>query len=99
MMEPPLLNPNEASRLCPVLTDEDVPYLRENLLIETVKAAFGQSRGGRKPKQSDEAWEWINSEDREHPFSFDHCCIACGVNPEKLLEHLHFYRRKLTGKP
>ncbi len=24
-----------------ILTDEDIPYLRENLLIESVKSAFG----------------------------------------------------------
>ena len=48
-----------------ILTDEDIPYLRENLLIESVKSAFGESRGGQKRKPSDEAWEWIISEDRE----------------------------------
>lgn len=77
-----------------LITDEDIPYLRENLLIESVKSAFGESRGGRKRKPSDEAWQWIISEDRELPFSFNQCCLACGVDPEKMLDWLCYYKRK-----
>lgn len=79
-----------------ILTEEDVPYIRENLLIETARSAFGESRGGRKRKPSDEAWEWIISEEGDLPFSFEQCCHACGVDPEKMLEWLRFYKRKLS---
>lgn len=76
------------------LADEDIPYLRENLLIESVKSAFGESRGGRKRKPSDEAWAWIISDDQELPFSFNQCCLACGVDPDTMLDWLHYYKRK-----
>lgn len=79
------------------LTEDDLPFIRENLLIESLKSAFGESRGGRKRKPSDEAWEWILSEDRELPFSFNQCCLACGIDPEKLLESLRYYKRKLLS--
>ncbi|OUX64639.1 MAG: hypothetical protein CBE36_07275 [Oceanospirillaceae bacterium TMED276] len=80
-----------------ILTDEDIPYLRENLLIESVKSAFGESRGGQKRKPSDDAWEWIISEDRELPFSFNQCCLACGVDPDKMLDWLRYYKRKFMS--
>lgn len=79
-----------------ILTEEDVPFIRENLLIETARSAFGESRGGRKRKPSDEAWEWIISEEGDLPFSFEQCCHACGVDPETMLEWLRFYKRKLS---
>ena len=79
-----------------ILTEEDVPFIRENLLIETARSAFGESRGGRKRKPSDEAWEWIISKEGELPFSFEQCCHACGVDPEQMLEWLRFYKRKLS---
>ena len=85
------------SELANVIGDEDLPYLRENLLIESVKAAFGESRGGRKRKPSDDAWEWILSDDCGLPFSFDQCCLACGVDPEKMLDWLRFYKRRLLS--
>ncbi|MCG8613788.1 MAG: hypothetical protein MI864_25035 [Pseudomonadales bacterium] len=80
-----------------ILTAEDIPYLRENLLIESVKSAFGESRGGRKRKPSDEAWEWIIAEDRELPFSFNQCCLACGVDPDTMLDWLRYYKCKLLS--
>ena len=79
-----------------ILTEEDVPFIRENLLIETARSAFGESRGGRKRKPSDEAWEWIISNEGELPFSFEQCCHACGVDPELMLEWLRFYKRKFS---
>ena len=80
-----------------ILSDEELPHLRESLLIESVKSAFGESRGGQRRAPSDEAWEWIISEERELPFSFNRCCLACGVDPEKMLDALRFYRRKLLS--
>lgn len=79
------------------LTDEELFLLREKLLIESVKSAFGQSRGGRKRKPSDEAWEWVISVDRELPFSFFKCCSTCGLDPEKMLDWLRYYKRKLMS--
>lgn len=76
------------------IPDNAFPFLREKLLIETVKSAFGESRGGLKRKPSEEAWEWILSENREMPFSFAQCCREWGVDPDKMLEWLRYYRRK-----
>ncbi len=81
-----------------ILTDDDILDLRENLLIETAKSAFGESSGGRKPKPSAEAWEWIISEEQKLPFSFDNCCIACGADPELMLGWLRYYKRKLCKR-
>jgi len=80
-----------------ILTHGETLRIREYLLVESVKSAFGESRGGRKRKPSDEAWEWIISEERELPFSFDRCCLACGLDPEKMLDSLRYYKRKLLG--
>jgi hypothetical protein len=77
------------------LSDTDITTIRESLLIESVKSAFGASRGGRKRKPSDEAWEWILSDDREQPFSFARCCRSFGVDHEEMIELLRYYRRKL----
>lgn len=80
------------------LTDEDIPFIRENLLIESVKSAFGESRGGRKPVPSAEAWEWIISGEKELPFSFENCCFACGLDPDALLDLLQYYKKKLLKR-
>ena len=77
------------------LLDQDFPLIREILLLETVKSAFGESRGGLPRKPSEEAWEWILSENRELPFSFARCCGEWDVDPEKMLDWLRYYRRKL----
>jgi hypothetical protein len=97
-----LLEKLEASKdldgeLSKILSDEDIPSIRKNLLIESVKSAFGASRGGNKRKPSDEAWEWIVSEDFNQPFSFAQCCFACGVDPENMLDWLRYYKRKLKS--
>ena len=78
-----------------ILTNKNTSHLREQLLIESVKSAFGESRGGQKRTPSDEAWKWIISEERELPFSFNQCCLACEVDPEKMLSWLFYYKRKL----
>lgn len=91
-----LNNSNELESGPENLTDEDLPFLRENLLIESVKSAFGESRGGRKPEPSAEAWEWITSGERNLPFSFDNCCIACGLDPERMLGLLEYYKKKFS---
>ena len=80
-----------------ILTEEDLPYLWENLLVETIKSAFGLSRGGRKRKPSMEAWAWILSDKEDQPFSFSECCEQLGVNPETMLEGLEFHSRKLLS--
>ncbi|UZE97266.1 hypothetical protein [Alkalimarinus alittae] len=80
-----------------ILTEEEILLLKENLIVETAKSAFGLSRGGNKRKPSDEAWEWILSEDRELPFSFAACCREWNADPDKVLEGLRYYRRKLLS--
>lgn len=80
-----------------ILAEEDLPYLREGIIIETVRAAFGISRGGKNRKPSDEAWEWILSEDKEFPFSFEECCKEFGADPETVLEMLAYQKRKLMS--
>lgn len=77
------------------ILDHDIPAIRERLLLETVKSAFGESRGGLPRKPSEEAWEWILSENLELPFSFARCCREWGADPEKMLDWLRYYRRKL----
>jgi len=78
------------------IPEDEVPFIREYLLIETVKSAFGMSRGGRNRQPDDESWEWIVSEDQASPFSFRNCCLSMGVSPDDLLEWLFWYRKKLN---
>ena len=80
-----------------ILTEEEVLLLKENLIVETAKSAFGLSRGGNRRKPSDEAWEWILSEDRDLPFSFAVCCREWGADPDKMLEGLQYYKRKFLS--
>ena len=77
--------------------DQEIPVIREKLLIETVRSAFGESRGGLRRKPSDEAWDWILSENREMPFSFAQCCREWEVDPDKMLDWLRYYRRKFMS--
>lgn len=79
-----------------LILDEEIPFIRENLLIETVRSAFGVSRGGRNRAPDDESWKWITAEDEVSPFSFTNCCLSTGVNPDDLLEWLFWYRKKLS---
>jgi hypothetical protein len=79
------------------IADREIPALREELLIETVKSAFGESRGGLPRKPSDEAWEWILSDRRELPFSFAQCCREVGADPDTMLEWLRYYRQKFMS--
>ncbi|OLF84525.1 hypothetical protein AWH63_17810 [Marinobacter sp. C18] len=71
--------------------------IRERLLIESVKSAFGIRQHGGVRKPCDEAWEWILSENREMPFSFATCCREWGVDPETMVEWLRYYRKKMLG--
>lgn len=80
-----------------ILTNEDIQHLKEKILIESVKSAFGESRGGQRRRPSDEAWEWITTDERELPFSFKECCLAYGVDPEKMLDWLRYYKRKFLS--
>ena len=76
------------------LDDEEDPNayikLADAMLVETIRAAFGLSRGGRKAKPNQEAREWIFSElnDDANPFSFNNCCKATGLDPDELRENL-----------
>tara|TARA_R110001592_G_scaffold221139_2_gene475795 strand:+ start:7509 stop:7850 length:342 start_codon:yes stop_codon:yes gene_type:complete len=79
-----------------LILDEEIPFIRENLLIETVRSAFGVSRGGRSRTPDDESWDWITSDEHGSPFSFRNCCLSTGVNPDDLLEWLFWYRKKLN---
>jgi len=79
------------------LSNDDAIHIRERLLIESIKSAFGESRGGCSRKPSDDAWAWIVSPERELPFSFQRCCLAHGVDPENMLDALRYYRRKFLG--
>lgn len=78
------------------IPEEDIPFIREKLLIETVRSAFGVSRGGRNRRPDDDSWKWITAEDKGSPFSFRNCCLSTGVNPDELLEWLFWYRKKLN---
>ena len=80
-----------------VLSEMDVEHVREELLIESVRHAFGESRGGQKRRPSDDAWEWLVSEEKELPFSFEQCCHACGVDSETMLDWLRYYKRKWSS--
>ena len=71
--------------------------IRERLLIESVKSAFGIRQHGGVRKPCYEAWEWILSENREMPFSFATCCREWGVDPETMVEWLRYYRKKMLG--
>lgn len=64
--------------------------LADAMLVETIRSAFGLSRGGRKAKPNQEAKEWIFSEhnDDANPFSFNNCCKATGLDPDELRENL-----------
>lgn len=81
-------DPNE------IISDVELPHILENLLIETGKHAFGESRGGRRRKPSTSAMEWLMSDDTEAPFSFYQCCINCGLDPDTLRESFAYYKRK-----
>jgi hypothetical protein len=76
------------------IPEEDIPFIRENLLIESVRSAFGVSRGGRDRQPSTESWEWIVAEDTGSPFSFRNCCLSVGVDPDELLDWLCWYRKR-----
>lgn len=80
-----------------ILTEDELHYIRENLLLETCKSAFGLSRGGNKRKPSEEAWNWILSEDRKLPFSFDQCCQEFNADPDTVREMFVYYRRKFIS--
>ncbi|MBL4862883.1 MAG: hypothetical protein JKY09_07705 [Crocinitomicaceae bacterium] len=80
-----------------ILTEKDLPFLWDSLLIETIKSAFGLSRGGRKRQSSMEAWAWILSEKEDLPFSFSVCCKQIGVDPDTMLNSLEYYRRKFLS--
>lgn len=73
-----------------------IRHLREDLLIKSVREAFGISING-KQNPVDVAWEWILSRDKKQPFSFDNCCGEFGADPETVLEMLLNYKRKLLG--
>lgn len=79
------------------LLETDIHHIREDLLIESVRHALGESRGGQKRRPSDEAWEWLISDEKELPFSFVQCCHSCGVDPEEMLGWLRYYKRKLSS--
>src|SRR5262245_29493861 len=40
--------------------------------------------GRRKRRRAREAAEWIFAAEQDYLFSFDHCCLSCGVNPDHL---------------
>lgn len=79
------------------LSEDGIHQLRHRLLIESLKSAFGLSRGGANRTPNPEAWQWIVSTDFEQPFSFFYCCIDSGVNPHLLLSHLLYYKRKFLS--
>lgn len=88
-----------------LLREEELSSLRKNLFIESVKSAFGFSRGGRPFKPDEEAWAWIN-ESTDSPFSFEKCCrelaadpdLDCaGLDPDNLLGLLRWNRRRMLG--
>ena len=73
-----------------------IRQLREDLLIKSVREAFGMSTNG-KQNPVDSIWEWMLSRDKKQPFSFDNCCEEFGADPETVLDLLKIYKNKLLG--
>ena len=104
-VEATISSPELDSQLDEVLRDEEISNLRKNLFVESVRSAFGISRGGRPFKPSEEAWAWIN-EASDSPFSFESCALEiaadpemdyAGLDPENLLGLLRWNRRRMLG--
>tara|TARA_R110002167_G_scaffold204404_1_gene408454 strand:+ start:18768 stop:19124 length:357 start_codon:yes stop_codon:yes gene_type:complete len=100
-------SPELEQALDDVLQDEEISNLKKNLFLESVRSAFGLSRGGRKFKPSEEAWSWINEVATNSPFSFEECCKElaadpeldfAGLDPERLLGLLRWNRRRMLGE-
>lgn len=77
------------------IPEDEIPIIRQNLLIKTVRSAFGLGRGSGAKSLQDESWIWINANDERSPFSFRNCCISLGVDPDDMKEWLGWYRKKL----
>ena len=104
-IEASISSPELDDALDDVLRDEEVSNLRKNLFLESVRSAFGISRGGRPFNPSEEAWAWIN-DSTDSPFSFEQCCRElaadpdldfAGIDPETLLGLLRWNRRRMLG--
>lgn len=78
------------------LTVDDLHHIRDSLLVTTCRRAFGVTRNGRGTP-SDEAWQWILSDEKKLPFSFDHCCAEFGADPETAKEILLLKFKKMFG--
>ncbi len=78
------------------LEEHNLTEIKKVVLYDAIRTAFGLSSGGRKRKALDEAWLWLNSEEREG-FSFKACCSANGINSKKLLEKLRWQRRTIPS--
>lgn len=63
------------------LTVDDIHHIRDAFIVGECQRAFGISRNGRG-KPSDEAWQWILSQENKLPFSFVNCCKEFGADPE-----------------
>ena len=69
--------------------------IRENLLINSVRSAFGVGLSGRKLKPDNKAYAWVFSEEERLPFSFVRCCNELGVDPEKMRGIIVWYTNKI----
>jgi hypothetical protein len=99
-------SPELEQALDDVLQSEEISNLKKNLFFESVRSAFGLSRGGRKFKPSEEAWSWMNEVATNSPFAFEECCkelaadpeLDCaGLDPELLRGLLQWNRRRMLG--
>lgn len=63
------------------LTVDDIHHIRDAFIVGECQRAFGISRNGRG-SPSDEAWQWILSQDKDLPFSFANCCKEFGADPD-----------------
>lgn len=78
------------------ISHDGLSVMKENLLIHSVRSAFGIGLSGRKLKPDNKAFAWVFSEDENLPFSFVRCCDELGVDPEKMREIIVWYTNKMT---
>ncbi len=77
-------------------SQDGLSVMRENLLIHSVRSAFGIGLNGRKLNPDNKAFAWVFSEDENLPFSFVRCCGDLGVDPEKMRQIIVWYINKMT---
>jgi len=78
----------------PPLTESEAERLHHRLLEESLRM-LGDNRAGDDVRE--DVMQWVD-EKGVRPFSFDACCIAAGVNPEKTRDAVHRLVERLKKK-